>query len=445
MRTKEEIKSEVYARVKEYYDAFLNSKGDSIPVSGKKFDERELIAVVDAALDGWWTEGRVTGEFERKFCGYFGVKHTVVVNSGSSANLLALKALTSNKLGDRKLKSGDEVVTVAAGFPTTVNPIIQCGCVPVFCDIDLGTYNVNIKQLKKSISPKTKVVFLAHTMGNPFNLDEVTELCKKNRIWLIEDSCDALGAKYDNKLVGTFGDMATFSFYPAHQITMGEGGALITDDDRLAKIVRSMRDWGRDCWCRTGVDNSCGRRYGWKLGDLPFGYDHKYTYSEIGYNLKNTDLNVAIGLAQLDKLDGFIRIRKRNFNLLSEGLKRFSDFFILPEAEGNSEPSWFGFLLTIREKCGLKREELLKHLNDEKIGTRLLFGGNITKQPYFIDNKLKYRLAENLKNTDLAMSNSFWIGVGPLLEKDDIRKMISVFGRFIGFNKRLQAGCKERQ
>ncbi|MFH1125626.1 MAG: lipopolysaccharide biosynthesis protein RfbH [Candidatus Altiarchaeota archaeon] len=434
MKTKEELKSEIYARVKEYYDLFLSSKRQDVPVSGKKFDEKELTAIVDAALDGWWTEGRVTEEFERRFCSYFKVRHTIVVNSGSSANLLALKALTSNKMGARRLKVGDEVVTLAAGFPTTVNPIVQCGCVPVFCDIDLETYNVNIKQFKKSISSKTKAVFLAHNLGNPFNLEEVTKLCKKHNLWLIEDCCDALGSRYKNKLVGTFGDIATFSFYPAHQITMGEGGALITNDDLLARVIRSIRDWGRDCWCKTGVDNSCGKRYEWKLGDLPFGYDHKYTYSEIGYNLKNTDLNVAIGLAQLDKLESFIKARMRNFKQLYEGLSEYDRYFHLPKAEEDSEPSWFGFLLTIKEDCSFRREDLLKHLNRSGIGTRLLFGGNITKQPYFIDNKIKHRIAENLKNTDIVMNNAFWVGVNPLMDNEDVSRIVKSIGEFIRSN-----------
>ncbi|MEM3585163.1 MAG: lipopolysaccharide biosynthesis protein RfbH [Candidatus Woesearchaeota archaeon] len=431
MRTKEQIKKDIYSLVKEYYTRFLSTKSEFIPVSGKKYDEKEIISIIDAALDGWWTEGRVTAEFEEKFKEFLKIKNVIVVNSGSSANLLAIKALTSPKLKDKRLKPGDEVITVAAAFPTTVNPIIEAGAVPVFCDVKIGTYNIKVSELKKALSNKTKAVMLAHTLGNPFNLEYVVKFCKENKLWLIEDACDALGSKYKNKMVGTFGDIATFSFYPAHHITMGEGGAVVTNNALLARIIRSMRDWGRDCWCKTGQDNTCGKRYAWKLGELPYGYDHKYIYSEIGYNLKNTDLNVAIGIAQMEKLPDFIVARRRNFERLFEGIKKFEKYFYLPKAEPHSEPSWFGFLLTIKEDAGFKREELLKFLEDEKIGTRLLFAGNITKQPYFIENKIKYRTVGNLKNTDLIMKNTFWIGVCPLIEEKDIKKIISAFERFI--------------
>jgi len=435
MKTKEELKSEINLKLKEYYDLFIKDKNDtSIPVSGKYFDEKEIIAIVDAALDCWWTEGKVTFNFERSMKQYLNIKHVIVVNSGSSANLLALKALTSPKLGEKKLNLGDEVISVATAFPTTVNPIIQCGCVPVFCDVDLDTYNINVEQLKKAISPKTKAVFLAHTLGNPFNLTEVKKICEDNNLWLIEDCCDALGSKYDGQLVSSFGDIATFSFYPAHHITMGEGGALVTNNDLLAKIITSMRDWGRDCWCKTGHDNSCGKRYSQQFGDLPYGYDHKYVYSELGYNLKNTDLNVAIGLAQMDKLEYFIDKRKENFKLLFEGLSKFQDYFYLPKAEFNSEPSWFGFLITLKESCKFKREELLKYLTNNKIGTRLLFSGNITKQPYFIDNPPTYRLVENLEKTDYIMNNTFWIGVAPLITKGDIDYIIKKISLFLDEN-----------
>ena len=431
MRTKEEIKKEIYSRVKEYYDSFLSKRSEAIPVSGKKYDEKELIAVVDAALEGWWTEGKVTLEFEEKFKKFLGVSNAIVVNSGSSANLLALKALMSPKIKERRIKQGDEIISVAAGFPTTVNPIIESGCVPVFCDVEIGTYNINISQMKKALSPKTKAVFLAHTLGNPFNVKEVTEFCKKNKLWLIEDACDSLGSTYDGKKIGTFGDIATFSFYPAHHITMAEGGAVVTNNRLLAKLVTSIRDWGRDCWCRTGIDNTCKNRYNWQLGELPFGYDHKCTFSEIGYNLKNTDLNAAIGVAQMDKLPSFISARKRNFEELMGKMKKFEKYFYLPAAEPNSEPSWFGFLLTVKEDTGFTREDLLKFLEKEKIGTRLLFGGNITKQPYFIDNKIKHRIIGDLKNTDIIMKNTFWIGVCPLIEKKDIEKMSEAFERFL--------------
>ena len=310
MRTKEEIKKEINRNLKEYYESYLGNERKNIPVSGKKYDEKELISVVDALLDGVWTEGKVTSEFEDKFGKFLGIKYVAIVNSGSSANLLALKSLTSSRLGDRKLSKGDEIITVAAGFPTTINPIIECGCIPVFCDVDIETYNIDIEQLKDAISPKTKAIMLAHTLGNPFNINEVRRICKDHNLWLIEDACDALGSRYNKGLVGTFGDLATFSFYPAHHITMAEGGAVVTNNLLLMKIVKSIRDWGRDCWCKPGVDNTCKSRYSWKLGDLPQGYDHKYIYSELGYNLKNTDLNVAIGLAQLDKLNDFIEKRK---------------------------------------------------------------------------------------------------------------------------------------
>lgn len=431
MRTKEEIKKEIYSRVKEYYDSYLSSRGEAIPVSGKKYDEKELISIVDAALEGWWTEGKVTLEFEEKFKKFLGVSNAIVVNSGSSANLLAFKALMSSKIKERRIELGDEIITVAASFPTTVNPIIQAGCIPVFCDAELGTYNIRISDMKKALSSKTKAVMIAHTLGNPFNVKEVSEFCRKNKLWLIEDSCDALGATYDGKNVGTFGDIATFSFYPAHHITMGEGGAVVTNNPNLARIIRSIRDWGRDCWCMTGHDNTCGKRYAWKLGDLPFGYDHKYIYSEIGYNLKNTDLNVAIGVAQMDKLPSFISARRKNFEELLDKMKKFEKYFYLPVAEPNSEPSWFGFLLTVKEDAGFTREDLLKFLEKEKIGTRLLFGGNITKQPYFIDNKIKHRIIGDLKNTDIIMKNTFWIGVCPLIEKKDIEKMSEAFERFL--------------
>lgn len=430
MRTKEEIKKEIHEKIKEYYSLFLAKKRDSIPVSGKKFDSAELISATDAVLDGWWTEGKVTEQFEEKFKGYLGINHAVIVNSGSSANLLALKALTSKKLGERRLKEGDEVITLAAGFPTTVNPIIQCNCVPVFCDIDLGTYNVNVEQLKNAVTEKTKAIFLAHTLGNPFNLKEVKEICKNHNLWLIEDNCDALGSRYDGKLTGTFGDLSTFSFYPAHHITMGEGGAICTDDETLYRIVRSMRDWGRDCRCKTGEDDACGKRFEWQLGNLPTGYDHKYIYSEIGYNLKNTDLNVAIGLAQLEKLDSFNEIRKRNFRLLYDGLKELEGIFHMPKCEANSDPSWFGFTLTIKDNK-FKREDLLKYLNGRKIGTRLLFGGNITKQPYFIDYGIKHRIAAGLSNTDIVMNSSFWLGVAQLLDEGDIQSIIMAVKDFL--------------
>jgi len=402
----------------------------SVPVSGKVFDDKEMINMVEAVLEGWWTEGRFSEEFERKLSGWLGVKQAILVNSGSSANLLAISALTSAKLGDRKLKHGDEVITVAASFPTTVNPIVQNKLVPVFVDVDLGYYNANVEEIKKAISPKTKAIFLAHTLGNPFDLDAIAAICKEHDLWLVEDNCDALGSMYNGKHTGTFGHIATCSFYPAHHITLGEGGALLTNDGILAKIIRSMRDWGRDCWCRTGNDNTCGMRFGWQLGNLPYGYDHKYIYSEVGYNLKATDMQAALGVAQLDKLDGFVAKRRENFDILYNGLKKFEDYFILPKWLGNVEPSWFGFLLTIKEDAPFDRDTLVKFLQDKQIATRYLFAGNIIKQPYFIDNKVEYRTVGDLKNTDLIMNNTFWIGVYPGLTAEMMEYIAKCFEEF---------------
>jgi len=428
----EEVKSRIFELIREYHQLkFADKRPGRVPISGKIFDEKELISATDAVLDGWWTEGKITKEFERKFNEFLGVKNTIVVNSGSSANLLAMMTLTSKKLGQRRVKKGDEVITVAAGFPTTINPIIQAGCVPVLCDVDIGTYGINIGQFKEAISPKTKAVFLAHTLGNPFNLDEVTKVCNEHNLWLIEDNCDSLGSRYHDRYTGTFGDLCTISFYPAHHITMGEGGVVCTNSALLGKIARSIRDWGRDCWCPTGVDNTCGKRFAWKLGDLPSGYDHKYIYSEIGYNLKNTDLNVAIGLAQMEKLQGFIVARKRNFKLLYEGLKQFEKYLILPQAEEHSDPSWFGFLITIREDGPFSRTDLIKHLEDKGIATRLLFCGNVIKQPYFIDNEIPHRVVGSLKNTDLIMTNTFWVGVYPGITEVMVKQMVAAFESFM--------------
>lgn len=403
-----------------------------VPVSGKVFDEKELINMVDAVMEGWWTEGKYAAEFEKKLADFLGLNFCVAVNSGSSANLLALSALTSFRLPkEKRLEKGDEVITVAAGFPTTINPIIQSGCIPVFVDVSLGTYNATILNIKKAITKKTKAIFIAHTLGNPFEVQELRKLCDKNKLWLIEDNCDALGARYNGKFTGTFGHISTSSFYPAHHITMGEGGAVLTNDPVLNKIIRSLRDWGRDCVCPTGVDNFCKNRFGWKLGDLPQGYDHKYTYSEIGYNLKITDIQAALGLAQLDKLSKFIQKRKDNFRCLYESFKKFDKYFVLPEWSKKADPSWFGFLLTIKPWAKFSREELLKYLNDKRIGTRLLFAGNITKQPYFKNYKIKHRIVGNLKNTDIILNKTFWIGVYPGLNKTMLNYIIKSFGEFI--------------
>lgn len=402
-----------------------------VPVSGKVFDEAEMLAATEAVLDGWWTEGRFADEFETKIARWLGVKYASLVNSGSSANLLAVTALTSPKLGEKRLKPGDEVITVAAGFPSTVNPIVQNGLVPVFVDVDLGTYNASVEEIKKAIGPKTRAVMIAHTLGNPFDLGAVARLCQEKNLWLIEDNCDALGSKFDGQHTGTFGHIATCSFYPAHHITMGEGGAVFTSDPLLNTIIRSIRDWGRDCTCKTGSDNTCGMRFGWQLGKLPFGYDHKYIYSEIGYNLKVTDMQAALGVAQLKKLDGFVQKRKDNFKILYNGLKKYEKFFVLPRWEEKAEPSWFGFLLTIKEGAPFSRGEIIFHLQSANIATRYLFAGNLLKQPYFIDNKIEHRVIGDLKNTDLVMNNTFWIGCYPGLTGEMLEFVIKSFEDFL--------------
>ncbi|MFA6486009.1 MAG: lipopolysaccharide biosynthesis protein RfbH [Candidatus Magasanikbacteria bacterium] len=402
----------------------------AVPVSGKVFDEREILNGVEAILDGWWTEGRFSDQFESKLARWLGVKNVTLVNSGSSANLIAVSALTSKKLGDRCLRPGDEVITVAAAFPSTVNPIIQNGLVPVFVDVELGHYNASMDEVRKAISPKTKAIFIAHTLGNPFDLDSMVQFCKEHHLWLIEDNCDALGAMYGDKKTGTFGHIATCSFYPAHHITLGEGGAVFTSDDVLARIIRSVRDWGRDCHCKTGQDNTCGMRFGWQLGKLPFGYDHKYVYSEIGYNLKLTDMQAAIGLAQLDKLDNFVAKRRNNFDTLYNGLTKFEKYFILPKHQDKAKPSWFGFLLTVKPDAPFTREEIITHLQNEQVATRYLFGGNLLKQPYFVDNEINYRVIGDLPNTDLIMNNTFWVGVYPGITTEMAEYIVSSIQSF---------------
>jgi CDP-6-deoxy-D-xylo-4-hexulose-3-dehydrase len=402
-----------------------------VPASGKVFDEQEILLATEAILDGWWTEGRFSDLFEEKISKWLGIKHAILVNSGSSANLLALSALKSARLRDKRLNDGDEVITVAAGFPSTVNPIAQNNLVPVFVDVDLGTYNINIEGIKKAIGPKTKAIIVAHTLGNPFDLDAVADICQKNNLWLIEDNCDALGSKYNGKFTGTFGHISTGSFYPAHHITMGEGGVIFTNDPLLNKIIRSLRDWGRDCWCKTGHDNNCGRRFEWQLGDLPLGYDHKYIYSEMGYNLKLTDMQAALGLAQMEKLGGFIAKRKENFRFLYNGLKKYEKFFILPVWQKKVDPSWFGFLLTVRSGAPFNRNQIVQHLQENKIGTRYLFAGNLIKQPYFIDNKVKHRVVGELSNTDIVMKDTFWIGCYPGLSKEMLEYVVGSFDSFL--------------
>jgi len=383
-------------------------------------------------LDGWLTAGRFNESFEMKLAQFIGVKHAITVNSGSSANLVAFSTLTSPKLGSRAIKQGDEVIGVAAGFPTTVNPIIQFGAIPVFVDIDHRTHNIDAAKIEAAISPKTKAIMLAHSLGNPFNLDIVTDICKKYHLWLIEDCCDALGSTYKGKMVGTFGDIATLSFYPAHHITMGEGGAVFTNNHELKQIAESFRDWGRDCYCPPGKDNTCKKRFCWKLGNLPEGYDHKYTYSHLGYNLKITDMQAACGLAQLEKAEQFIETRKKNFSFLKKKLRSCEEFLYLPEATEYSDPSWFGFPITLKESAPVSRLDLTTYLDQNKIGTRLLFAGNLTCQPYMID--AKYRISGELKNTDMVMKNTFWIGVQPALTPEMLEFAALKIETFLGLN-----------
>lgn len=424
------LRTQIINLVREYYaEAFPTHKfkpGETfIPVAGRVFDADELIHLVDAALDFWLTTGRFADQFEHEFAHFFGLRHAILVNSGSSANLLALSALTSPKLGKLRLKPGDEVITVATGFPTTVNPIIQNRLVPVFVDIEVPTYNIDVSQIELALSDRTRAIILAHTLGNPFDLDTVVAFAKRYDLWLIEDCCDAVGATYRGKMVGTFGHLATVSFYPAHHITMGEGGCVLTDHPTLKKLVESFRDWGRDCWCEPGKENTCGKRFDWQLGDLPYGYDHKYIYSHIGYNLKLTDMQAAVGVAQLKKLPHFIEMRRKNFQMLYDGLRDLEEFFILPKASPNSKPSWFGFPLAIRNGAPFTRLQVLRFLENHKIATRLLFGGNLVRQPAYHD--IPYRIIGDLKNADFVMNNLFWISVYPGLLPPMIDYILDIF------------------
>ena len=421
------------------------SLNNYISPSGKIVDEKELCNMIDASLDMWLTTGRFNDAFEKKLAEFLGVKYVLSTNSGSSANLLALTALTSSKLGERQLKGGDEVITVAAGFPTTISPIIMNNLTPVFIDIELETYNIDTEQIESCITSKTKVIMVAHTLGNPYNLEKIVDLCKKYNLWLIEDNCDALGSKYNNQYTGTFGDISTLSFYPAHHITMGEGGAVLTNNELLSKIIMSYRDWGRDCWCKTGVSNTCGARFDLQFGQMPSGYDHKYIYSHLGYNLKITDWQASIALAQLDKLPFFIEKRAYNFDFLKEKLSKYKEYLLLPQVTSNATPSWFGFLITIKENDKFTKNDLVVYLEKNSIGTRQLFAGNILKQPMFLDNEFKIKIKNSellfsnnvnkkysdlLPNTDFVMNNTFWIGVWPGITQENLDYMIEKFDSF---------------
>lgn len=410
------LREQILELVAQYHAAKFGSSefrpgASSVPVAGRVFDAAEMVELVDSSLDFWLTAGRFADRFEREFARWMGVRHAVLCNSGSSANLLALSALTSESLGERRLKPGDEVITAAAGFPTTVNPSIQNGLQPVFVDVELGTYNVDVGRVEEAIGPRTRAIMLAHTLGNPFDLGAIVDLAARHDLWLIEDNCDALGSTYEGRLTGTFGNLATFSFYPAHHITMGEGGCVVTRESRLKTLVESFRDWGRACWCAPGADNTCGKRFDWQLGELPAGYDHKYIYSHIGYNLKATDMQAAVGVAQLAKLPEFIAARKRNWQMLYDRLQAWEEYLILPQATPGSDPSWFGFPITVRPEAPFSRLDLVRYLESRRIGTRQLFGGNLTRQPAY--RNVPFRVVGELTNTDLAMRNTFWIGVYP--------------------------------
>lgn len=432
-REEKKIRGEIFNKVIELYELkyknrpFIPGK-TPVRYAGRVFDESELINLVDASLDFWLTAGKYSDEFESRFAEFFNVSDAILVNSGSSANLVAMSTLTSPKLGDKRMKPGDEVITVAAGFPVTIAPIIQNGLIPVFVDVNIGTYNAIPEQIEKAIGSKTRAIFMAHTLGNPFELDKILELVKKHDFWLIEDNCDAVGSTYHGKLTGTFGHLAAVSFYPAHHITMGEGGCVLTNDENLASIARSFRDWGRDCYCGPGESNTCGKRFTQQFCTLPYGYDHKYVYSHIGYNLKITDMQAAVGVAQLDKLGGFILKRKENFKKLYNGLKPFEDKITLPQATSNSEPCWFGFPISIREGTGFSRNEITRFLEENGIETRNLFGGNLTRQPAFLD--IKMRQINSLVNTDYIMNNTFFVGVYPGIGDDQIDYMIDKFSQF---------------
>ncbi len=444
----QELRNKVKEAAKEYYKEVYGSKREFnyIPPSGKLLGEEELLNMIDASLDMWLTAGRFNKEFETKFANYLGVKYALSTNSGSSANLLALSALTSHKLGDRRLKKGDEVISVAAGFPTTINPIVQNGLIPVFIDCEIGTYNIDADKIEAAISPKTKAIFLAHTLGNSYDLDKIMELAQKYNLWVIEDSCDALGGEYKGKKIGTIGHIGTFSFYPAHHLTMGEGGAVVTNDSQLYKIIMSFRDWGRDCCCPPGKDGICGKRFSQQLGNLPYGYDHKYTYSHIGYNLKITDWQAALGCSQIDKLDSFLEQRRKNAQMLNEKLSDLTSFLILPQVKEGVKPSWFGYLISVKPNSPFTKQEMVEFLEKNGVGTRQLFAGNILRQPSFVENDIKLRINDSelmsskdlteehykqLPNTDYIMNNTFWVGTFPALGEKEITKISDTIHQFI--------------
>ena len=441
MKIEKKIRKEIFDKVTELYK-LRKSQEKFIPgetrinYAGRVYDEKEMINLVDASLDFWLTAGRYAKQFEKEFAEFLGVKYCLLTNSGSSANLLAVSTLTSPKLEEKRLKPGDEVITTACGFPTTVNPIIQNNLIPVFIDVDVGTYNIQVDKIEEAITEKTKAIFIAHTLGNPADLGKIMEIVKKYNLWFIEDNCDALGSKYKGRYTGTFGHVSTCSFYPAHHITTGEGGAVLTNDLELKKIIVSFRDWGRDCWCEPGHDNTCGKRFKWQLGKLPFGYDHKYIYSHIGYNLKITDMQAAIGIEQLKKLPFFIERRKKNFKFLFENLKRYDRYFIFPKVAKNSDPSWFGFPILVQESAPFTRGNIVNYLEKNKIATRMLFGGNLLKQPAYQD--INYRIFGSLENTDIVMSNLFWIGVYPGITKDKLNYVVKAFNKFIEKEKGIQ-------
>jgi CDP-6-deoxy-D-xylo-4-hexulose-3-dehydrase len=437
-KRKDELRRQILELTAEYHaEAFPRREfapGTSVvPVSGKVIGAEDICSVVDSALDGWFTTGRFAKDFERKLARFFGVRSASLVNSGSSANLVALSALTSTKLGERALRPGNEVITVAAGFPTTVNPILQNRLVPVFLDVTLPTYEIDVSRLEEAYSPKTKAVMVAHTLGNVFNLGAVTEFCKRHNLWLVEDCCDALGSTYKGQKVGTFGDIATVSFYPAHHITMGEGGAVLTDKPALQVLIDSFRDWGRDCWCEPGVDNTCGKRFDWQLGTLPCGYDHKYTYSHVGYNMKATDMQAALGVSQIEKLPEFIARRKENFAYLKAALKPLEEVLMLPEAGADSDPSWFGFPIGVKKDAPFTRDQMTKALEAQKIGTRLVFAGNLLRQPAY--EGIECRVIGEMVNTDFVMNNAFWIGVYPGLTTEMLDFVAKTMLEFVGTAK----------